>query len=237
MDKNMFLLWGVDPSALHDDGLHDDGLHDDGLHGALYAAGVRRLQLNVDDEHVADAMRFGEFEEPVRAIVSTWDADPAAVAAALGQVAATVHGYAVDERRRLDPPEAWDGSRADALANVAILRRPQELARDEWIRRWMVEHTPVAIRTQATFGYVQNVVTGAVTAAAHGIDAIVEELFPSAGIADMHAFYGSGGDDAELHRRLGELMASVARIGADHDLDLVPTSRYLDELDAPSGRT
>ncbi|WP_343907335.1 hypothetical protein [Nocardioides aquiterrae] len=46
----------------------------------------------------------------------------------------------------------------------------------------------------------------------------------------MHAFYGSGGDDAELHRRLGELMASVARIGADRDLDLVPTSRYLYEL-------
>ncbi|GAA1140167.1 hypothetical protein GCM10009606_19710 [Nocardioides aquiterrae] len=58
----------------------------------------------------------------------------------------------------------------------------------------------------------------------------MEELFPSAGIADMHAFYGSGGDDAELHRRLGELMASVARIGADRDLDLVPTSRYLYEL-------
>ena len=43
----------------------------------------------------------------------------------------------------------------------------------------------------------------------------------------MHAFYGSGGDDAELDRRITELMASVSRIGADRDLDLVPTSRYL----------
>ena len=38
----------------------------------------------------------------------------------------------------------------------------------------------------------------------------------------MHAFYGSGGDDAELTARITRLMASVARIGADRDLDLVP---------------
>lgn len=221
----MFLLWGVEPAALHDPGLHA-GLRD---------AGVARLQLNVDDEPVAAAMRFGEFGEPVGAVVSTWDADAGAVSAALGRVA-RVHGYAVDERRRLDPPEAWDGSRADALANVAILRRPHDLGRDEWLRRWMVEHTPIAIRTQATFGYVQNVVTGAVTDGAPVVDALVEELFPSAGSTDMHAFYGSGGDDTELQRRLGELMASVTRIGADRDLDLVPTSRYLYDLSAGSSR-
>jgi hypothetical protein len=220
VNKNMFLLWG--------DGCAS-GLHDDTLHAALRAAGVRRLQVNVDDEPVAAAMRIPRFDEPVAAVVSTWDAAPAAVAAVLAGLG-RVHGYAVEERRRLDPPEAWDGSRADALSNVAILRRPADLAREEWIRRWMVEHTPIAIRTQATFGYVQNIVTGPVTGDAPHVDALIEELFPSAGITDMHAFYGSGGDDAELNRRLTELMASVARIGADRDLDLVPTSRYLYEL-------
>ena len=66
-----------------------------------------------------------------------------------------------------------------------------------------------------------------VTEGAPYISAFVEELFPSAAITDMHAFYGSGGDDAELNDRLTRLMTSVARIGADHDLDLVPSSRYL----------
>jgi hypothetical protein len=218
VNKNMFLLWGDDLAT---------ALHDESLHAELGDAGVRRLQLNVDDEHVREAMRIPEFDEPVRAVVSTWNADPAAVSTALNRVATRVHGYTVDERRRLDPPEAWDGTRADALANVAILRRPEDLPREEWIRRWMVEHTPVAIRTQATFGYVQNIVTGPATDGAPQVDALVEELFPGGGITDMHAFYGSGGDDAELHRRIVELMASVARIGADHDLDLVPSSRYL----------
>ena len=219
MHKNVFLWWGEDVAALHDSGLHED----------LRRTGAQRLQVNVDDEAVAGAMRIPHFEQPVRAVVSTWDADAGQVASVLRAVG-TVHGYAVDERRRLDPPESWDGSRADALANVAILRRPAEFEREEWIRRWMVEHTPIAIRTQATFGYVQNVVTGPVTPDAPVVDAVVEELFPSAGATDMHAFYGSGGDDAELSRRLTELMASVSRIGADRDLDLVPTSRYLYRL-------
>jgi hypothetical protein len=228
VNKNMFLLWGDDLATT---------LHGGALHAALQDAGVRRLQVNVDDAHVAAAMRIPEFEQPVRAIVSTWDADPARVGEVLRQAADTVHGYAVDERRRLDPPEAWDGSRADALANVAILRRPTDISREEWIRRWMVEHTPIAIRTQATSGYVQNIVTGPVTDDAPRVDGLVEELFPSAGVTDMHTFYGSGGDDAELHRRIGELMASVARIGADHDLDLVPSSRYLYDLSSSSSRT
>ena len=47
------------------------------------------------------------------------------------------------------------------------------------------------------------------------------------GMADPHAYYGSRGDDAELRRRSAELMESVARFGADQNLDLVPTSRYL----------
>lgn len=224
----MFLVWGDDLATV---------LHDRALHERLAAAGVRRLQLNIDDDHVADAMRIPAFPDPIGAIVGVWDADPTAVAAALSAVASTVHGWRVDEHRRLDPPEAWDGSRADALANVAVLRRPEELAHDEWLRRWMVEHTPVAIRTQATFGYVQNVVLEPVTPNAPAVDAIVEELFPLAGMTDMHAFYGSGGDDAELHRRLADLMASVARIGADRDLDLVPTSRYLYALDQALDQT
>jgi hypothetical protein len=214
--KLMFALWAADHAALRDTGLHAD----------LTAVGVRRLQLNLDDADVAPAMRIPT-DEPICAVVSAWaDGDPAGVAEVLGQAADRVAGWSVDERRRLDPPELPDGERADALANVAVLRKPAELDTAEWMRRWMVEHTPIAIRTQATFGYVQNVVVEPVTADAPYVSAFVEELFPSAGMSDMHAFYGSGGDDAELGRRLEALMASVARIGADRDLDLVPSSRY-----------
>jgi hypothetical protein len=220
--KLIYLVWGDDLAAT---------LHEESLRSHLAQAGATRLQLNIDDEHVAAAMRIPTFERPVGAVVSVWtDGRAGDITSALQKAADRVHGWRVEERRRLDPPEVYDGSRADALANVAVLRRPAELSRQEWLRRWMVEHTPIAIRTQATFGYVQNIVEDPVTPDAPEVSAFVEELFPSAALTDMHAFYGSGGDDAELSRRLTELMASVARIGADRDLDLVPTSRYLYDL-------
>jgi hypothetical protein len=219
--KTIFALWGADlPTSLRDAELH----------ARLAAAGVRRLQVNVPDELVEGAMRIDHLDDPIAGFVTVWDVEAGPVAEVLGTVAATVHAYAVDERRRLDPPESWDGSRADALANIAVLRRPDELYQEEWLRRWMIDHTAVGIRTQATFGYIQNIVVDPVAAGAPRIDGIVEELFPSAAVTDIHAFYGSGGDDAELGRRIDVLMASVGRIGADRQIDLVPTSRYLYEL-------
>jgi hypothetical protein len=219
--KLMYAVWGSDLAPI---------LKDTSWHQALAAAGVERLQLNLDDEAVAAAMRIPTFDQPIAAIVSVWlvdGADPAAVNAVVGQVAKRHHGWLVDERRPIDPPESWDGSRVDTLANVAVLRRPEELAEEEWLHRWLVDHTPIAIETQATFGYLQNIVVDPVTDRTPFVSAFVEELFPSEAITDMHAFYGSGGDNAELNDRLTRLMTSVARIGADRDLDLVPSSRYL----------
>ena len=194
----------------------------------LRGAGADAVQLNLDDTDVLAAMRFGPGDDsgrPVAGFVSVWSSSVTDASAAVAGLGA--HVYRVTEHRRLDPPRVPDGVRADALANVAILRRPEAMSREEYLDRWLVDHTPVAIRTQATFGYVQNVVEEALTADAPEIAAIVEELFPMAAITDMHAFYGSGGDQAELERRMTELMASVARFGADTGLDLVPTSRYL----------
>jgi hypothetical protein len=216
--KLMFAVWGDDLS----------GLHSPDLHGRLAAAGVARLQVNVADEHVERAMRISTFEPGIDGFVSVWtSSDPAPIAAALQGVADKVVGWEVEERRPIAPPEHWDGARLDGLANIAVLRRPEELTQDEWLHRWRVEHTPVAIATQATFGYSQNLVVARVTDDTPHVSALVEELFPTAAIDDMHAFYGSGGDDAELSSRVDRLMESVARIGADRDLDLVPTSRYL----------
>lgn len=210
-------------------------LHDPSLHAALSAAGADRCQVNVDDEQVAPAMRIPSSEHPIKAIVSVWTSGDAervveVLSARLEGRAERLAGWEVDERRPIDPPEAWDGTRGDGLANIALLRRPAELSQEEWLERWLVDHTPIAMATQATFGYLQNVVVRAVTADAPPISALVEELFPIEGMSDMHAFYGSGGDDGVLHDRLSRLMTSVARIGADRDLDLVPTSRYLYSL-------
>jgi hypothetical protein len=219
----MYAAWGDDLAA---------ALHDTDLHTRLADAGVHRLQLNLDDEDVSEAMRIPT-GKPIGAIVSAWPDDAGAAATVTEILRGAVErlsGWEVEEHLPIPPPARPSGQRVDTLANVAVLRRPEELSQEEWLHRWLVDHTPVAIATQATFGYVQNVVVRPVTDDGPRVDALVEELFPSAAISDMHAFYGSGGDQAELDDRLTRLMASVARFGADRDLDLVPTSRYVYEL-------
>ncbi|WP_431956959.1 hypothetical protein [Nocardia lijiangensis] len=215
----IFALWGV------------GDLRDARLTRELVAAGVESVRLNISDADVAEAMlRLTTFDPPVDAVLalsSSTGCDRTAVLAALGRVCERREGWRVEVRTPLPPPRVAIGARTPGLANVAFLRRPQELPYDEWLDRWRNRHTEVAIATQATFGYVQNRVLEAVTDTAPDVAAVVEELFPLEALRDPHAFYGSGGDPAELTRRIQRMMASVATFGADRDIDVVPTSRYV----------
>lgn len=198
------------------------------LRERLRAAGAAEVQVNVDDADVAPALRFGPGEQ-VTGLVSVWtDGDAAPLVAVVAEVTGDpgVHAYRVTEKVRLDPLPVADGERADVYAQVALLRRPEGMSREEYLGYWLVHHTPIAIRTQNTSGYVQNVVDEVLTPDSPEVAAIVEEHFPMAGMTDPHAFHGSGGDEAELKRRFTELMASVAEFGGGDGLDVVPTSRY-----------
>jgi hypothetical protein len=207
-----------------------DALHDPDLHARLAAAGADGIQVNAADADVAPAMRFGPGDaegRPITGFLSVWTEAVDATCPVLTGVAEGASVYRVRERRPVEPPAVPTGERADALANIAVLRKPEGMSQEEYLEIWIGGHTPIASETQHTFGYIQNIVEEALTPGAPVISAIVEELFLMAGMTDMHAFYGSGGDDEELNRRITKLMTSVARFGADKGLDLVPTSRYL----------
>jgi hypothetical protein len=218
----MYALWGTALAP---------ALRAPELREALRAAGAIRLQVNVDDTDVAAAkLRITTFDSPVCAVASVWtEGEPGGFSELLAGTAERSTGWEVAERTPLVPPPTADGQRCPALAQIGFLRIPADLTADEWLHRWQGLHTSVAIQTQATFGYVQNRVLRAV----HGtdrVDALVEELFPMAAMTDLHAFYGSGGDDAELRRRLALMIESVTRFGAHENLDVLPTSRYVYEL-------
>lgn len=198
------------------------------IRAALRAVGATAVAVNADDADVEGALRFGP-ADPITAVVSVWTKSaPADIVAVVSEAVGEtgLHAYRVTEKVRLEPHPVPDGTRLDAFAQVAVLRRPEQMSRPEYLDYWLVHHTPVAIRTQNTSGYIQNIVEEALTPTSPEIAAIVEEHFPMAALVDPHAFYGSNGDDLELRRRRTELMTSVARFGADQGLDLVPTSRY-----------
>ncbi|NYG59619.1 hypothetical protein BJ980_002542 [Nocardioides daedukensis] len=207
--------------ALHAEGVREQLLDPD-FHASL---AVDRIQVNVDDEAVAPAMRLGPGPQ-ITAVLSLWADDVATAIDVVRRLDPTVHAWAVNEREPLPPPPRVDGERTDALANFAFLRRPESMTHEEWLTVWLESHTQVAIDTQGTFGYVQNPVIEPLVAGSADVAGIVEELFPMAAVSDPHAHYGSGGDRAELKRRFAAMMESCARFGADQGLDLVPTSRY-----------
>lgn len=199
---------------------------------ALSELDLPGLIVNVRDDAVrASLMTLTTLDPPVVAVVSIWTQQyyGAALTAALDLLSVEcdcLAAYLVTESVPMPAPSVPPGARTPGLANVALLRRPAELDQDTWLTRWHLDHTPVAIATQATFGYTQNTVVRALTGAAPRLDAIVEELFPIEAVSDLHAFFGAA-DDADLGDRMGRMAASVARFGADRDIDTVPTSRYL----------
>lgn len=209
----------------------------------LLALDLPGVSVHVRDGVVRDSlMTLTTLEPPVVALVSLWadtyygqqvDAALARLRTLCGGPGSELAAYLVTESVPLPPPVQLR-QRTDGFANVALLRRPATLDWDTWFTRWHRDHTPVAIATQSTFGYVQNTVVRPLTAQAPAIDAIVEELFPLAATADLHAFFGAD-DDADLADRMSRMVASTTAFGANENVDTVPTSRYVFRTPFDSG--
>ena len=208
-------------------GADADALLSPAVREAAAAAGATHLQVNAPDPAFVDAMSLQHFAEPATGVLMASgpvDADVLAEAVR-GAVDAPTFAWEVEETVVLETGNPGDGSRVAGLSNIAFLRVPTDMAYEDWRSWWQGPHSQIACDTQATFGYVQNRVLRQLAGEEREVAAIVEELFPEAGASDPHAFYGSGGDDAELGRRLGVLLDSCAKFGASTDLDLVNTAR------------
>lgn len=200
---------------------------------ALLAAGARGLQVNVADDAVAGGvMQLVHTDPQMEAVLGVWvDSAAAAPRRPFDEAVSTAGwwaAYLVTESEPLrDPAPAPAGERTRGVANLAFLRRPPELEPFTWLSRWQDDHTSVAIETQSTFRYVQDVVVRPLSPDAPGVDGIVEECFPMEALTDLHAFFDAVGDDDRLAGNLGRMTESVSRFGADKSIDVVPTSEYV----------
>lgn len=165
---------------------------------------------------VASAIACGDLLEALRGLgpVSAWSVTASEV------LVAEEHETAAGEL----PPE---GLRCDGMANIAFLRRPARLTREEWLQFWLEEHTSVAVETQSTIGYTQHAVVRALTGDAPGIEGIVEEVFPLGAVTDLGVFFDSRGDDARMAAHTGAMTASTGRFLDDGTVDAIPTGRYV----------
>jgi hypothetical protein len=226
MEKILYPVWK--PAAIDGDAFRELLLEE--LAPALIGLGVRGLRVSVVDSDVAAAAGLRqENSRPVMdAMLSIW-LDSAVfrqpVEQAIEARVARMVGYLVTESEPLVSGTAA-GERTPGMAQVVFLQRPRRLSEQQWLEIWQGSHTQVAIDTQSTFGYRQNVIIRPMTYAAPPFDAIIEENFPVEAMNSQQAFYGVETDEA-LQANLKAMIESVVRFIDFDKIDVVPTSEYL----------
>ena len=137
-------------------------------------------------------------------------------------------GYLVTESEPLPNTRhrALPGERVYGMNQVVFLQCPPRLSEAEWLHRWQEEHTQVAIDTQATFGYRQNVIVRPLCLEASPVSAVVEENFPPEAMVSDHAFYGAD-DDPTLAANMDAMIKSCARFIDFDKIDVIPMSEYV----------
>jgi hypothetical protein len=187
---------------------------------ALFAMGATTVQVNVTASSLGHpfGVEPAAGTDQILAVVSLWvdSAEGTRAASALPDArpgGADWHGWLVCESEPLPNrahPPAPDG-RVAGFAQMVALSRPAGMGWGEWRRTWQGGHTPVAINTQSSFRYVQNVVFRTLTEGAPPFAAIVEECFPAEAATDLHVFFDAVGDDARLARHMSAMSESCDR--------------------------
>jgi hypothetical protein len=209
MEKLMYAVWKPDAMAVRD--FRHTLLGDTAR--TLLGLGVRGLAVNLADDLAVPGLRI-ERLNPTGTVAVWVDTALArepierALAAATSRLAGwhVLESVPLVNTRHVVAP----GERIPGLYNVAFLEKPDELAYEEWLARWQGAHTRVAIETQSTFIYIQNVLARPVTADAPPWTAIVEEAFPAEASTDPMVFYRAETPEqlAEHQRRMMESCAT-----------------------------
>lgn len=203
-----------------------------GLPVSLTDHGVTRFSVSVFDEDVEPAahLRINHMEPILDAIAflfleSANHFDRVSGSFLTDQ--SLISAYQVREYQRLEEPTPSNQQtfRVPGMMQVALLKVPQSMQRSEWLDIWRESHTQVAIDTQSTFIYRQNVVERCLTENDPGFAGIVEEAFPAEAMSSPMAFYAAN-DEEELKSHQRRMWASTQRFLQLADLDVLPTSQY-----------
>lgn len=198
----------------------------------LKAAGAIRLRINLADEAAergARHRRSGPDAAP-EVLVQFWQESAMAsrrapFEAQLRPVSPRLVGWVVTESCPL-PRQPDKEGRAEGWSQLAFLTRPARLAREAWLSAWLDRHSDVAMETQATCEYVQNLIVRPLTEEVPPYEAIVEEAFADGALCDPFVYFDAGADKARLHANIERLLASCDTFLDRDGVDVRPTGQY-----------
>jgi len=228
MEKLIYALW-------RDEATSRDAFNAKLLGEVAEAIGphVRALRINVQDDALPKGSNpvFVVTQPQMEAAVQLWidTAYPPArepIEAALLKVASRIEGWLVAESMPLPNSKHGPGKPTEGFSQVVFIEKPDHLDHATWRRKWQDGHTDVAIVTQSTFEYVQNLVVRPVTEPAAPYAAIVEECFPVAAITDKQLYYAASGDPAKLEANEKAMLDSCANFIGAKGCDCIPMRQY-----------
>ncbi len=236
MDKLIYILWG--PPAREKKENQRVLLKE--VAPALLQAGVSKLTMYIADQD-SDFKSAAPFHpgERMCADLSLWldNLDQRAPCEeAIKAAGFRFAGFLADEciytdygGNRHSGPRNWpDGQRSPGVVSVTLMERPKRLSREEWIKRWHGEHSPLSEAMQPRSRYIRNVVTRAVTPDAPPYEGIVEEAWPSVKQAtNPFLFYGAGKSPFKLAWNMLVMFRSVISILDITRIRTTNTSEYI----------
>ena len=230
MEKLIYPVWKSDGES--DEEFRDKLLEK--LAPKLLEGDILRLKVCVVDEHVAEAApyRMENTRPAMSGVIMIWT-NSSVYRQALEQLieehVARYTGYLVTESEPLvsDSRGAAPGERTPGMNQVVFLQRPPRLCVQEWLDIWHGSHTRIALETQSTFGYRQNVIIRSLTYAAPHYDAMIEENFPQEAISSRAAFYDAVGNEELYQQREKEMIDSCIRFIDFDKIDCIPMSEYI----------
>ncbi|HEY9034295.1 MAG TPA: hypothetical protein VIN71_10185 [Pseudomonadales bacterium] len=189
------------------------------------------LRYAIADADVAPAaaLRINNTAHPKDALVSLWCDHGLALDDVQQQLAALSDGlqrYDVFESQPLKVAEK--PGRVEGMCQVALMNRQPALSRKEWLDIWLGSHTEVAIATQSTFSYRQNITVLAESAGPWPCyEAVVEENFPAAAMTDREVFFAAEGNLSLYREHEKRMLESCMRFIDFAAFDCIPMSEYI----------
>ena len=228
MEKMIYVLWRDAQNA--EDQFNTRLLQE--LSSELLTLGAARLSINVVDAAVAPGahLRQENTTPPPAALVSFWLNSchvRAPLQAAVQRAAPRIAGYAVSESTALPNTIAVpDGVRTRGFSQIALITKPPRLTYEGWLEIWLRDQTKVAVETQSTFYYCQNIVNRHLTHGAPDWHAIVEEGFPIEALTDPEVFFAAPGDPTRYKENLDRILQNCGRFLDFDKIDVIMTSEH-----------
>ncbi len=210
----------------------------------LHGLGAKSISFGICDDAVAAASEkrylttapdytiYFSFFLPTALMLDGWlENDSAKKLTSLLKSTNRYDRYVVNESLVLDPANSLENNESEiqripGWMQLALLTKPEPMKREEWLETWLYSHTQIAVETQSTFGYIQNLVQRFLPDSRLAIDGVVTEHFPDAAMTSLEAFYAADDDPQKQQQNEQAMMESCARFIDFTSINVIPMSAY-----------